>query len=66
MSDDAARIAALEAEVAYLRAENARLRRPAARGVSPVVVVRLAKRGVRPWLACLWIGVAAWIGYAVR
>lgn len=59
-------IAALEAEVAQLRAENARLRERRSKGVSPVVVLRLARRGVRPWIACLLVGASAWIGYAIR
>ena len=57
-------IAALEAEVAQLRAENARLRER--RSKSPVVVLQLARRGVRPWIACVLVGASAWIGYAIK
>lgn len=55
------RIAALEAEVARLLAENARLRERTPK-LAPVVL-RLARRDMRPWLACVLIGVSAWIGY---
>ncbi len=59
---DLARIAALETEVAHLRSENARLR--AARD-KPVVVLRVVRRGIGPWLAVVLIGLGSWIAYAI-
>lgn len=61
----AARISALEAEVAQLRAENARLKNGGGKGLSPIVVLKLARRGVRPWLAIAMVGIAAWLGYVL-
>jgi hypothetical protein len=56
-------IAALEAEIQQLRAENARLKTGKS---EPAVTLNIVKKNVRPWIAAALIGFGGFLGYAIN